>query len=125
VLRVGSAPHAEVLVPESCAAPEQLEVLWDGAALWLQDRLRLGSSLVNGRPLGEWTLVRGQVLLGFGNVRMWLAAASPHPVPEAPDFDALYPLRGGALSRGVRRMPTLRLLRAIDLSSTEAAGSSR
>jgi hypothetical protein len=120
-LTLGSAACAQLALPASCAAPLQLEALWDGAALWLQDRLRLGTTLVGGRPLNEWTLVRGQVLVAIGRVRLWLAAASPHPTPNAPDFARLEHARGAALR--MRRMPTLRLLPSLELPLSEASGS--
>jgi hypothetical protein len=119
-LTLGSAAAAQLALPASCAAPLQLEALWDGAALWLQDRLRLGTTLIGGRPLNEWTLVRGQVLVAIGKVRLWLAAASPHPTPAAPDFARLEHVRG--LIQRARRMPTLRLLSPLDLLN-EATGS--
>ena len=125
-LRIGSGPSAHLLLPASCAAPQQLEVFWDGAALWLQDRLRLGTTLVQGRPLGEWSLVRGHVIVGFGAIRLWAAAASPLPVPDAPDLSFLDQARGGRFSRDYRRMPTLRLPAASELVCeplSEAAGS--
>jgi hypothetical protein len=106
-LTLGSAAAAQLALPASCAAPLQLEALWDGAALWLQDRLRLGTTLIGGQPLNEWTLVRGQVLVAIGKVRLWLAAASPHPMPAAPDFTRLEHMRGPI--QRARRMPTLRL----------------
>jgi hypothetical protein len=124
--RIGSAPGAHLQLPATCAAPQQLEVFWDGAALWLQDCLRLGTTLVQGRPLAEWSLVRGHVIVAFGAVRLWVAAASPHPIPDAPDLSFLDQTRGNHLARRNRRMPTLRLrvdslLRPEPLS--EAAGS--
>jgi hypothetical protein len=125
-LRIGSGPSAHLLLPASCAAPQQLEVCWDGAALWLQDRLRLGSTLVQGRPLGEWNLVRGHVIVTFGAIRLWVAAASPLPVPDAPDLSFLDQARGNLFARDYRRMPTLRLMPACELlreTLSEAAGS--
>jgi hypothetical protein len=124
-LQVGSAPGAGLVLPGSCAAPLQLELFWDGESLWLQDRLRLGSTLVQGRPLAEWTLVRGQVIVAFNRVRLWAAAASPFPAPSAPNLAWLDQLRGSVASR-TQRMPTLRFsegemaqLRGLN----EAAGS--
>ena len=125
-LHIGSAPAVQLSLPATCAAPLQLEVFWDGAALWLQDRLRLGSTFVQGRPLSEWTLVRGQVMVAFGRVRLWVAATSPHPVPAAPDLAALEQMRGSSAVWGRRRMPTLRLMRSALFEHeplSEAAGS--
>jgi hypothetical protein len=125
-LRIGSGPTAHLLLPASCAAPQQLEVFWDGAALWLQDRLRLGTTLVQGRPLGEWSLVRGHVIVSFAAIRLWVAAASPLAAPDAPDLTFLDQARGGVFTRDYRRMPTLRLVAASELPAeplSEAAGS--
>jgi hypothetical protein len=107
-LHIGSAPDGDLVLPASCAAPVQLEVFWDGESVWLQDRLRLGSTLVQGRPLSEWTLVRGEVLVAFNRVRLWVAAASPHPAPNGPNLTWLDQVRGGASARRTQRMPTLR-----------------
>ncbi|HEX6240230.1 MAG TPA: FHA domain-containing protein [Polyangiales bacterium] len=124
-LHIGSAPGSELVLPATCAAPLQLEVFWDGDSLWLQDRLRLGSTLVQGRPLAEWTLIRGQVLVAFNKVRLWLAAASPSPAPSAPNLTWLDQVRGGS-ARRAQRMPTLRFSES-EISEVraliEAAGS--
>lgn len=117
-LTIGSSPHARLCLVAPCVAPEQLEVFWDGAALWLQDRLRLGSTLVNGRPLNEWALIRGQVLVVIGSVRIWMAAGSPHPTPALPDFALLSGLEGeDRAARERRRTPTVRLLLTPELEA--------
>lgn len=108
-LRVGSDPDADLCLPVKGIAPRQLELAWDGAALWLQDPLRLGRTLVNGRPLNEWLLVQGQVLVACGEVRLWLATSALFPVPMAPNFAALELARKAELSGACRRSPTVRL----------------
>jgi hypothetical protein len=109
-LSIGSATSAHLYIEASGVAPRQLELAWDGAALWLQDPLRLGRTLVNGRPLNEWLLVEGEVLISFGEVRLWAAARVVPPVPPSPDFAALERARfGGGAVGACRRSPTMRL----------------
>jgi hypothetical protein len=109
-LSIGSSPSAQVYLSVPGVAPRQLELAWDGAALWLQDPLRLGRTLVNGRPLNEWLLVEGEVLIAFGDVRLWAAARLVAPVPASPDFAALERARLDASFIGAcRRSPTVRL----------------
>jgi hypothetical protein len=91
VLIVGSDPGAQFCIPCASVAPRQLDVLWDGASLWLEDKLRLGRTFVNGHLLNEWVRVRGEVMVSFGSLRLWIAAggggkAAP---PAGPDFEAV------------------------------------
>jgi hypothetical protein len=91
LLIVGSDPDAQLSIPCPSVAPRQLDVLWDGASLWLEDKLRLGRTFVNGRLLNEWVRVRGEVIVSFGSLRLWIAAggggkAAP---PTGPDFEAV------------------------------------
>jgi hypothetical protein len=108
---IGSAPSAGLCLAYPGVAPRQLELAWDGEALWLQDALRLGRTLVNGRPLNEWLLVEGDVLIAFGGVRLWAAARLCRPLaPVSPNFAALERARREASPVGVcRRSPTVRL----------------
>jgi hypothetical protein len=109
-LSIGSATSAHLYLPSPGVAPRQLELAWDGAALWLQDPLRLGRTLVNGRPLNEWLLVEGEVLIAFGGIRLWAAARIVPPAPPSPDFAALERARLGTNLEGAcRRSPTVRL----------------
>lgn len=110
-LSVGSAPSAGLCLAYPGVAPRQLELAWDGEALWLQDALRLGRTLVNGRPLNEWMLVAGDVLIAFGGVRLWVAARlGRRCAPASPNFAALERARRQASPVGVcRRSPTVRL----------------
>jgi hypothetical protein len=89
-LTVGSDPSAQFCIPSFSVAPRQLDVLWDGAGLWLEDSLRLGRTFVNGRLLNEWVLVRGEVIVSFGALRLWVAAGGGDTQAQpAPDFGAL------------------------------------
>jgi hypothetical protein len=108
---IGSASSAGLCLPYPGVAPRQFELAWDGEALWLQDALRLGRTLVNGRPLNEWLLVQGEVLIAFGAVRLWAAARSCRQIaPLSPNFVALERARREAGSVGAcRRSPTVRL----------------
>lgn len=91
LLTVGSDPGARICIPCACVAPRQLDVLWDGASLWLEDKLRLGRTFVNGHLLNEWVRVRGEVIVSFGTLRLWMAAGGgEREVPPAgPDFEAV------------------------------------
>jgi len=109
-LSIGSAPAAHLFLSASGVAPRQLELAWDGAALWLQDPLRLGCTLVNGRPLNEWLLIQGEALIAFSGIRLWVAARALLPLPVSPDFAALERARQGVPPMGsARRIPTVRL----------------
>jgi hypothetical protein len=88
-LSIGSDPRAQIYIAAACVAPRQLEALWDGANLWLEDKLRLGRTFVNGRLLNEWVLVRGEVIVSFGSLRLWMAAGGPEQRPSRPDFEAV------------------------------------
>src|SRR5690349_19256166 len=89
LLMVGSDPAAKFCIPYPSVAPRQLDALWDGCSLWLEDRLRLGRTFVNGRLLNEWVRVRGEVIVSFGALRLWMAAGGGAPAPERPDFEAV------------------------------------
>lgn len=90
LLAVGSDPAAQFCIPSPCVAPRQLDVLWDGASLWLEDKLRLGRTFVNGHLLNEWVRVRGEVMVSFGSLRLWMASGGGGAkIPERPDFDAV------------------------------------
>jgi hypothetical protein len=86
---IGSASNAEFCLPQAEVAPRQLDVVWDGANLWLEDALRLGRTFVNGRRLNEWVAVLGQVVVSFGPIRLWMAAQGSTPKTAVPDFAAL------------------------------------
>jgi hypothetical protein len=117
-LVVGSDPGAQLCIAEPSVAPRQLDVLWDGEHLWLEDKLRLGCTFVNGQLLNEWVLVLGDVLVSFGGVRLWMAAATPLPAPAAPDFAALERARIGPEEHSeVRRSPTMRLTMTPELEA--------
>jgi hypothetical protein len=70
-------------------APRQLDVVWDGANLWLEDALRLGRTFVNGHLLNEWTSIVGQAVVSFGAIRLWVMAVGHAPRVSSPDFAAL------------------------------------
>lgn len=109
-LTIGSSPLAKLCLSAPGVAPRQLELAWDGSALWLQDPLRLGRTLINGRPLNEWLLIEGEVLIAFGDVRLWAAARVVAPVPSSPNFAALERARLDMTFVGAcRRSPTVRL----------------
>lgn len=109
-LSIGSASSAHLYLSAPGVAPRQLELAWDGNALWLQDPLRLGRTLVNGRPLNEWLLVEGEVLIAFSGIRLWAAARLVSTPPASPDFAALERARFGTNSVGAcRRSQTVRL----------------
>jgi hypothetical protein len=115
---VGSDPNAQLCLADSTVAPRQLDVLWDGEHLWLEDKLRLGCTFVNGQLLNEWVLVLGDVLVSFGGVRLWVASAASLPVPAAPDFAALDRARAGSEEHSeVRRSPTIRLTMTPELEA--------
>lgn len=90
VLMVGSDPAAQICIPSACVAPRQFDVLWDGANLWLEDKLRLGRTFVNGHLLNEWVRVRGEVIVSFGSLRLWMASGGgAAALPLGPDFEAV------------------------------------
>jgi hypothetical protein len=86
---VGSDTSAGYRCPQPQVAPRQLDVVWDGANLWLEDALRLGRTYVNGKRLNEWVPVLGTVLVSFGPVRLWMAARGQPPRGAVPDYAAL------------------------------------
>jgi len=88
-LMVGSDSHATLRIERADVAPRQLEIVWDGAQLWVQDALRLGRTFVNGRTLNEWLPIVGRAVVCFGGVRLWLIAKTAPPRQHTPDFDAL------------------------------------
>lgn len=117
-LAVGSDPTSQLCIADPAVAPRQLDVLWDGEHLWLQDRLRLGRTFVNGQLLNEWVLVLGDVLVSFGAVRLWMAAGTEVPPPAAPDFAAVERARAGSeLHSEARRTPTMRLTMTPELEA--------
>jgi hypothetical protein len=70
-------------------APRQLDVVWDGQNLWLEDALRLGRTFVNGQLLNEWVCIVGQAVVSFGAVRLWVLASGVAPRQSSPNFSAL------------------------------------
>jgi hypothetical protein len=88
-LMIGSDPAATLRIARSDVAPRQLDLIWDGAQLWLQDGLRLGRTFVNGRTLNEWMPIVGQAIVCFGGVRLWMVAHTTPPRLPSPDFAAL------------------------------------
>jgi hypothetical protein len=86
---VGSAPDADLRIARSDVAPRQLECVWDGRGLWVQDALRLGRTFVNGRPLNEWAPVSHHAWISFGGVRLWLRGPDLPADQRTPDFAAL------------------------------------
>jgi len=88
-LVIGSDAGASLCLRHPSVAPRQFDAVWDGANFWLEDALRLGSTTVNGRRLNEWQAVLGQVVVSFGPIRLWIAAAGPTPSAAAPDYAAL------------------------------------
>lgn len=88
-LVIGSDPAATLCIERADVAPRQLDVIWDGAQLWVQDALRLGRTFVNGQTLNEWRVVVGHAMVVFGGVRLWLSAETAEPRLPSPDFAAL------------------------------------
>lgn len=88
-LVVGSDPTATLRIERADVAPRQLDVIWDGMQLWLQDGLRLGRTFVNGRTLNEWMPIVGQAMVCFGGVRLWIVSRTAPPRLPSPDFAAL------------------------------------
>ncbi|HEY6882293.1 MAG TPA: FHA domain-containing protein [Polyangiales bacterium] len=87
---VGSDEGATLRIERADVAPRQLDAIWDGGQLWLQDALRLGRTFVNGRTLNEWIPVVRHALVCFGGVRIWMSSRKPSPpLHNAPDFAAL------------------------------------
>ncbi|MDB4990720.1 MAG: hypothetical protein JWN04_5898 [Myxococcaceae bacterium] len=87
-LVVGSDESATWRLGRADVAPRQLDVIWDGAELWLQDALRLGRTFVNGRTLNEWQPIK-QAVVCFGGVQMWMSSRAQPTGQLAPDFAAL------------------------------------
>ena len=131
LLVIGSDPSAQFCISAPCVAPRQLDVLWDGVNLWIEDKLRLGRTFVNGTLLNEWVLVRGEVIVSFGSLRIWMAAGGPVPEPVRPNFEALEqqspPLDADPLGRADRHSQTGRfpvpseLLRRLSATSDLSA----
>src|SRR5688572_26768195 len=71
-LVVGSEGEAGLCLRGPEVAPRQLDIVWDGANLWLEDALRLGRTFVNGQLLNEWIAIVGQAVVSFGPVRLWV-----------------------------------------------------
>lgn len=88
-LVVGSDPNATWQLSRSDVAPRQLDVIWDGSELWLQDALRLGRTFVNGRTLNEWIPVIRQAIVCFGGVQLFMESRSKPSGQQTPDFAAL------------------------------------
>jgi hypothetical protein len=88
-LRAGSGAGASLVLDAPGIAPHQFDAIWDGTHLWLQDALRLGRTLVNGRPLNHWVAILGQAIVSCAQVRIWMAGSGPQPTFSAPDFSAL------------------------------------
>lgn len=88
-LMIGSDPDASLRIERTDVAPRQLDLVWDGEQLWVQDGLRLGRTFVNGRTLNEWIPIVGQALVCFGGVRLWAIAHTAPPRSLTPDFAAL------------------------------------
>jgi len=88
-LLIGSDITANLRFERADVAPRQLDLIWDGKQLWLQDALRLGRTFVNGRTLNEWMPIVGQAIVCFGGVRLWVAAHTGPPRLPSPDFAAL------------------------------------
>jgi hypothetical protein len=86
---VGSELGVELCLHGPEVAPRQLDVVWDGANLWLEDALRLGRTFVNGHLLNEWVAIVGQVVVSFGPMRLWMAAGGTSPSSHTPNFGAL------------------------------------
>ncbi len=86
---VGSDASATLRIELAEVAPRQIDVIWDGSQLWLQDALRLGRTFVNGRTLNEWIPVVRQAMVCIGSVRIWVTSRSTPTVSKAPDFAAL------------------------------------
>ena len=88
-MTIGSDPAAALRIERPDVAPRQLDVIWDGSQLWIQDALRLGRTFVNGVTLNEWVCIAGNAIVCFAGVRLWMTshAAPTHRV--APDFSAL------------------------------------
>lgn len=88
-LWIGSDDAATLRLARVDVAPRQLDVIWDGAQLWLQDALRLGRTFVNGRTLNEWVPVVSQAVVCFGGVRIWIISHAAPTNKLVPDFAAL------------------------------------
>jgi hypothetical protein len=88
-LMVGSEACAELCLRGPEVAPRQLDVVWDGQNLWLEDALRLGRTFVNGSLLNGWVAIVGQAVVSFGPVRLWVLATGVAPSSPAPDYYAL------------------------------------
>lgn len=88
-LSVGSDPAADLVFPHADVAPRHLDVVWDGENLWLEDGLRLGRTLVNGKRLNEWEPVLGQAVVTLGQARLLIQAIGPRPRSSSPNYEAL------------------------------------
>jgi hypothetical protein len=86
---VGSDESATWRLLRADVAPRQLDVVWDGSQLWLQDALRLGRTFVNGRTLNEWMPIVRQAVVCFGGVQLWMVSRAKPPEHRSPDFHAL------------------------------------
>jgi hypothetical protein len=104
-LVVGSE-NADLCLRGPDIAPRQLDVVWDGANLWLEDALRLGRTFVNGHLLNEWTSIVGQAIVSFGAVRLWVIATGHAPRVSSPNFSALETARVAVPQLAVERRRT-------------------
>jgi hypothetical protein len=113
---LGSGESASLRFAAPNVAPRHLHLVWDGQHAWLEDPLRLGRTIINGRTLNEWVRVGHTAIVVFGSVCLGIRSEGgdelsprlPSAVPRSPNFDALeraHLVHSGAL----RRRDTLRL----------------
>lgn len=97
-LQVGNDVHADWQIQGFGVAPAQCELLWDGHALFIQDRLRLGTNVLGGARVDGWTQLTNQpqVYLAQACVRI----VGPQRAPgERPDPVMLRWVQGQMLAR--------------------------
>lgn len=114
---VGSDASATWQLSRTDVAPRQLDVIWDGSELWLQDALRLGRTFVNGRTLNEWVPVVGHAIVCFGGVQLFMDSRAKPSGQPSPDFTALDRARltDAHQSAGLRLSDTTRITLSPDM----------
>jgi len=86
-LRLGTEPAADWQIVADGVAPTHCELLWDGRGLYVQDRLRLGSTFVARERVHAWSPVRDKSVLQLGRAVFWVEA--PLQQPTKPDASVL------------------------------------